>query len=73
MLVQEVGLEDVREQVVVAVPAAAVVERDQNRLARSSAPSMALPPWPPVTASHSGPLRRSRMEVRIRKSRTGAG
>jgi hypothetical protein len=57
------GLQDVGEQVVIAVPAAAVVERDQEQVGRSSDSSMALPPGWPVTASHSGPLSRSRTEV----------
>jgi hypothetical protein len=73
VLVQEVGAPDVREQVVVAVPAAAVVERDQEQVARSSDSSTTFPSCWPVTASHSGPLRRSRIEVSTRKPRTGAG
>ena len=45
----------------------------RNRLPRSSASSIALPPPCPVTASHSGPVSRSRMEVCSRKSRTSVG
>ena len=40
---------------------------------RSSASSIALPPSWPVTASHSGPLSRSRTEVCSRKLRTVLG
>ena len=40
---------------------------------RSSATSLALPPSWPVTASHSEPLSRSRMEVCSRKLRTCSG
>ena len=40
---------------------------------RSSASSMARPPSCPVTASHSGPVSRSRTEVCSRKSRTSSG
>ena len=45
----------------------------RNRLPRSSASSIACPPSWPVTASHSGPVSRSRIEVCSRKSRTVSG
>ena len=45
----------------------------RNRLARSSASSVARPPGWPVTASHSGPDSRSRIEVSSRNRRTSSG
>jgi hypothetical protein len=75
LLVDQPGAQDVREQVVVAVPAALVVEGDDEqvltveRLQRRPSP----PPACAVTTSQSGPLNRLRMLVRSRNRRTCAG
>ena len=74
LLVEQAGPQHVGEQVVVAVPLAAVVERDEEQVAAverlEHAPCRRR--WP-VTASHSGPLSRSRIEVSSRKLRTCSG
>ncbi len=62
-LVQQAGQQDVAEQVVVAVPRRRSSSGMRNRFPRSSASSVALPPAWPVTASHSGPHMRARIEV----------
>ena len=64
----------VGEQVVVAVPAAAGrrAGRGTGSAARATRASPCRPVRP-VTASHSGPVSRSRMEVSSRKSRTSSG
>ena len=68
LLVQQVRLQHVGEEVVVAIPAAPVVERDQEQVRLAPAPPASpVPPSWPVTASHSGPLSRSRIEVCSRK------
>ena len=73
LLVEQARPQDVGEQVVVAIPLTPVVERDEEQVPRSSASSVALPPPWPVTASHSGPLSRARIEVCSRKLRTSLG
>ena len=74
LLLAEVRPQHVGEQVVVAVPLAPVVERRRGTgwpgRGRSS---MACRRRRPVTASHSGPVSRSRTEVCSRKSRTSLG
>jgi hypothetical protein len=73
LLVLQVHLQDVGEQVVVAVPRRRSSSGTRNRLPRSRASSIALPPSRPVTASHSGPVSRLRIEVCSRKLRTCSG
>ena len=74
VLVEEPGAEQVGEQVVVAVPARRSSSGTRNRLARSSGSSIAGPPVAPVTASHSGPVSRSRIGgLRSRKLPDGVG
>ena len=64
----------VGEEVVVAVPAALVVERHHEQVrAAPATPASACPPGVSVTASQRGPVSRSRMEVSSRKSRTSSG
>ena len=74
MLVEQVRAQDVGEQVVVAVPLPPVVERDEEQvgaLERDEASPCRRSR--PVTASQSGPVSRSRTDVRSRKSRTSVG
>ena len=59
---EDVGLQHLGEQLVVAVPVASVVQRDEKQV-RAIQASRIDPPSSPVTASHSGPLSRSRMAV----------
>ena len=72
-LVEQVRVQDVGEQVVVAVPLSAVVERHEEQVGPLQRDQRRLAAFPPVTASQSGPVRRSRTEVWSRKSRTSAG
>ena len=71
MLGEQAGAQDVGEQVVVAVPGASVSSGTQEEVA-----ALQVRQHPrcrrrrPVTASHSGPVSRSRTAVRSRKSRT---
>ena len=64
LLVEQVRAQDVGEQVVVAVPAAAGRPAGRGTGWRGRAPRASpCRRWPPVTASHSGPVSRSRTEV----------
>ena len=64
VLAEQVRAEHVGEQVVVAVPAALVVERDDEQVpALQRLEHRAARRTSPVTASHSGPVSRSRIEV----------
>ena len=68
--------QQVAEEVVVAVPAPLVVEGDDEQVGALDAPAGSRRPEPAGerrTASHRGPHRRSRMEVRSRKAWTSAG
>ena len=73
LLVEQPRIQHVGEELVVAIPPAAVIERDQDKFPRSSAASMALPSPCPVTASHSGPLSRPKIEVCSKKAWTRSG
>ena len=67
--VLELAAQDVAEDVVVAKPLAALVERDEEEVGALDLGSSALEPPSPRTASHSGALRRSSTQVPSRKLR----
>ena len=70
---RQLVLEQLAEQVVVAIPLAAVVQRHEEEVERSSSARMRAEPSTPATTSQRGPESRLSTEVRSRKSRRSGG
>ena len=68
LLVEQARMQHVSKELVVAVPPAAVVEREQEQVPPVQRLKHGLAAPCPVTASHSGPLSRPRIEVCSRKA-----
>jgi hypothetical protein len=70
---RELGGQQVADQLVVAVPLAATIQRDHGRFDDSSTSSVACDPDAPSTASQRGPHSCSSTEVRVRKDTSPGG
>lgn len=73
MLIRQVRAEDVREEMVKAIPLSLVVQRDDEEVGAFQGFQDALLSSRPVTALQREPFSRSRIEVWSRKVRIWAG
>ena len=73
LFLPEAGVEQVGEQMMVAPPAAHLIQRDQEQIGPLHLLQQALAPVCPVTASHSSPDSRSSTEVSQQEAANLAG
>ena len=73
LLRQQMRSEHVGKEVMIAIPVALIIQRHDKEVAALQGIQQRLPSCWPVTASHSGPLKRSRMAVWSKKLRTRFG
>src|SRR5579885_2695175 len=66
-------LKHLGKQMMITIPLPPLIQRDKEQVACSSSSRRSWPWCSPVTASHKGPVKRSRIEVCSRKACTASG